>query len=293
MPIPIIVYALGEVAVSACVWGWRGYQAYEVAQTAREALEMANSIAAAKEKIEKELKEIIDSMSEEIATKSSTFALADNGGNVTVLRRPDESIWKEYIARKVPFRPAISAVCRIALATPITVPRRIRKKIPGEAVEATVEIFLKQTTASIIFETIDSLLGWQSPLKAEPTYDSKSKTAHLGTPLTRPKRISDIFPFWPRPRGSVAPDLVIVEYRQKPFEIENAFVAVEIKFPGDWIQELQMQQYTRLMTPEMGLDRQDRGRNKVALLRVPEDCTDLARRTTQARKKPSGKAGRK
>lgn len=86
----------------------------------------------------------------------------------------------------------------------------------------------------------------------------------LGEPSTRPKRISELFPFWPRPRGSLAPDLVIVEYRQQPFHVSNVFAAVEIKFPRDWVNPDQLRSYVNLM---------GRDKRKVALLRVPEDCT--------------------
>lgn len=291
MPVPVIVYAICEMAITAGVWAWRGYQAYETAQTVREAAEMAKSIANSKEEVAKKFKDIIDSMSSEIDAKSSTFALVDNGGNSTVSRKGDESrVWKEYIERKLPFRPAISAVCKLALASPIRVPRRIRSKIPGEAVETTFEMLLKQTTASIMFETIDSMLEWRCPLKAEPNYNRASKAAYLGMPPTRPRRFNQVFPFWPRPRGSLAPDLVIVEYRQKPFEVENVFAAVEIKFPGDWVKENQMTDYVRLMTPKNGLDNKRIGRERVALLRVPEDCLDInadkpGKETDQARKK--------
>jgi hypothetical protein len=223
----------------------------------------------------------------------------DNGGKHRVSRRGDENKeWKEYIERKLPFRPAISTVCRFALATPITVPRRVRKKIPGEVVETTIEITLKQTTASIMFETIDSFLDWRSPLKAEPNYNKSSQAAYLGTPTTRPKRISNVFPFWPRPRGSLAPDLVIVEYRQRPFEVDNVFAAVEIKFPGDWVQDKQMRDYVELMTPRVGLDRDNVGKRRVALMRVPEDCVDIVpeKKNDQPRQetdKPKKKAGRR
>jgi hypothetical protein len=62
----------------------------------------------------------------------------------------------------------------------------------------------------------------------------------------------------------LAPDLVIVEYRQQPFEVENVFAAVEIKFPNDWVKPDQMKDYVHLMNNQT---------QKVALLRVPEDCT--------------------
>lgn len=63
----------------------------------------------------------------------------------------------------MPFRSAISIACNWALSSPIKVPRRIRKKIPGNVVETTIEVALKQTTASLIFESIDDALEWRSP----------------------------------------------------------------------------------------------------------------------------------
>ncbi|WP_206858556.1 hypothetical protein [Lysobacter changpingensis] len=60
---------------------------------------------------------------------------------------------------------------------------------------------------------------------------------------------------------------MIVEYRQQPFEVPNVFAAVEIKFPGDWVRKDQLDDYDDVMG---GKDQK-----KVALLRVPEDCTDV------------------
>ncbi|MBD8273483.1 VRR-NUC domain-containing protein, partial [Pseudomonas fluorescens] len=80
----------------------------------------------------------------------------------------------------------------------------------------------------------------------------------------------------PRPKGLLAPDLVVVEYRQEPFETENVFAAVEIKFPGDWAREEQLNDYVRLMTPQTGVNLHKVGKEKVALLRVPEDCVGFA-----------------
>ncbi|HBO0861726.1 VRR-NUC domain-containing protein [Pseudomonas aeruginosa] len=259
MPAPV-------AAGAAIVWGYRAYrtyQAYETAQTAKEALEMVRDIAKRKEEVKQVLKSTIDSFSREIDEKSSTFAKVDAGGRSTVSRRGKEgTTYKEYIERKVPFRSAISIACNWALSSPIKVPRRIRKKIPGNVVETTIEVALKQTTASLIFESIDDALEWRSPLKAEPNYLGGAPL--LGEPSTRPKRISELFPFWPRPRGSLAPDLVIVEYRQQPFHVSNVFAAVEIKFPRDWVNPDQLRSYVNLM---------GRDKRKVALLRVPEDCT--------------------
>ncbi|MFD4841676.1 VRR-NUC domain-containing protein, partial [Achromobacter sp. NPDC058515] len=98
-----------------------------------------------------------------------------------------------------------------------------------------------------------------------------------------PRRVSEYFPFWPRPRGSLAPDLVIVEYRQQPFEVGNVFAAVEIKFPNDWVTDTQMKDYVRLMNGDAA---------KVALLRVPEDCTGY-RHGTAAKEGKGGQPNRR
>ncbi|CUI74656.1 MULTISPECIES: VRR-NUC domain-containing protein [Achromobacter] len=251
---------------AALIWGYRAYRAYAAYETAQTAIESAETLAQIQQRkkdVEALLKDVIKGMKEEIDIKSSTFVRT--GGNVTVSRGRSENVtYRQYIERKIPFRPIISTVCQWALKSPLKVPRRIRKRIPGEVIETTIDIALKQTTASLVFEAVDDLLTWQSPLKAEPNYDAASRVALLGEPATRPKRISKYFPFWPRPRGSLAPDLVIVEYRQQPFEVNNVFAAIEIKFPNDWVKGKQMGDYARLMNED---------KTKVALLRVPEDCT--------------------
>ncbi|HEY0819463.1 MAG TPA: VRR-NUC domain-containing protein [Rhizobacter sp.] len=251
--------------IVAAIWAWRTWRAYEAAMTAAELAELAADMTRRKEQVLQAMRETIEKMRDEIDVRSSTFAAADTGGNSTISRRTGESgSFRAYIERRLPFRPAISAVCRLALAIPIQVPRRIRNRVPGDMVETTIEVTLKQTTASLMFEGVDEALAWTSPLKAEPCYNAGTRRAYLGTPSTRPHRIGRVFPFWPRPRGSLAPDLVISEYRRQPFEVENVFAAVEIKFPGDWLQPKQLNDYTRLMGAS----------EKVAALRVPEDCTD-------------------
>ncbi|MEN5200297.1 VRR-NUC domain-containing protein [Pseudomonas wadenswilerensis] len=270
MPAPAAIARVIEAAYRA----YKAQQAWEAAKTAAELAEFAQEIAERRSKIKQVLQVTIEKMAQEIDTKSSTFAQVDRGGNSTVSRRGNENItFKEFIERKVPFRPAISQVCTIALQMPIKTPRRIRKKIGGELVSTTIEVALKQLTASLFFEAVDEALDWRSPLKAEPNYNGASSKALLGEPPTRPKRFGKVTPFWPRPRGSLAPDLVVVEYRQEPFEIENVFAAVEIKFPRDWAKAIQMKEYVDLMTPETGVNREKIGKEKVALLRVPEDCT--------------------
>jgi len=274
MPAPL-AGALARI-IDAAYRAYRANQAYENAKTATELAQLAAEINERRKQIKTMLQTTIEAMTREIDVKSSTFSIVDRGGNSTVSRRGNENVnFKEYIERKVPFRPAISQVCTVALRIPIKVPRRIQKKIAGDKVETTIEVALKQFTASLFFESVDEALEWRSPLKAEPNYNSNSQKALLGEPPTRPKRFgSAIQPFWPRPR-SLAPDLVIVEYRQEPFEIENVFAAVEIKFPGDWVKQSQLDDYAELMEPKTGINREKIGREKVALLRVPEDCSGI------------------
>ncbi|WAB96297.1 VRR-NUC domain-containing protein [Pseudomonas putida] len=253
---------------------WKAYTAYESAQTAADAAKLAAEISARRKEFTKLFETTIQQLKKEITTNTQTMELIGTSGKSTVHRRGTEgSTFREFIERKIPFRPAISLICNAALTSPIRVPRRLKKKIPGEVIETTIEVTLKQTTASLVVEVIDEVLEWQSPLKAEPNYDKVTKAPYLGTPVTRPQRLSETFPFWPRPRNSLAPDLVIVEYRQKPFESNNVFAAVEIKFPRDWVKVRQLEEYAHLMTPKSGPNPRKAGKEKVALLRVPEDCT--------------------
>jgi hypothetical protein len=101
-----------------------------------------------------------------------------------------------------------------------------------------------------------------------------------------------VFPFWPRPRGSLAPDLVIVEYRQQSFHVtpkdkDNVFAFVEVKFPNDWVNPRQMQEYNELLgeTPASS--------KRLALLRVPEDCVDFAPKKEGAKAAERENRGRK
>ncbi|MBK5012988.1 VRR-NUC domain-containing protein [Pseudomonas sp. S60] len=264
---------------------WRAYSAYEAAQTAAEAAKLAAELNTRKREFTKIFKTTIEQLKDEIEINTKTMEKIGSAGRSTLHRRGSEgTTYKEYIDRKIPFRPAISLICNAASNSPIKVPRRLRKKIPGDVIETTIEVSLKQTTASLMFEVIDEALEWRSPLKAEPNYDKTTKVPYLGTPQTRPHRISDIFPFWPRPKNSLAPDLVIVEYRQKSFETNNVFAAIEIKFPRDWVKIRQLEEYAYLMTPAAGPNPQKAGKEKVALLRVPEDCTSSAKEVEKGNK---------
>lgn len=164
--------ALPAVAVGVLVWGYRAYrtyEAYETAMLARETAELIQEMSQRREKIKKLLAGTLSSLRDEIDRKIGTLAAVDRGGRSTISRRGAEGkTWKEYIERKIPFRPAISLICQGALEFPIKVPRRIRRKVLGSEVTATIEVAMKQLTASLAFEAIDTTLDWKSPLKAEP-----------------------------------------------------------------------------------------------------------------------------
>lgn len=283
MPAPLLAL-LAEAAALA----YRAYRTYEAAQDAKAALDMVKGFDEAK----KRAREVLEKIDIEINEKTSTFARVDPGGNSTVSRRKgtnEGATYKTYIERKIPFRPALSLVCKTAMEMPIKVPRRILKKMGGQMVEDEIQIHLRQATASIMLEIIDHVLEWQSPIKAEPNYKKEDRTAYLGSPPTRPMRLGpEVFPFWPRPGNSLAPDVTIVEYRQKPFNVkfqngyrDNVFAFVEIKFPKDWVKDRQMKDYEELLT---GAENRESGR--LALLRVPEDCLPRPETPPQEEKKP-------
>lgn len=292
LPAAPLLALLAEAAAIA----YRAYRVYEAAEDAKALLDMAKGIEEAK----KRAKEVLEKIDLEVNEKTSTFARVDAGGNSTISRKGKEGqTYKTYIERKIPFRPALSLVCKTAMEMPIKVPRRILKKMGGQMVEQEIQIALRQTTASVMLEIIDHVLDWKSPVKAEPNYDKMKRTAYLGSPLTRPKRLGpDVFPFWPRPGNSVAPDVTIVEYRQRPFNIldqegfkDNVFAFVEIKFPKDWVKDQQMMDYEFVLS---GARNAESGR--LALLRVPEDCMPRPeaqpgdeKKRTEPKKKEKGK----
>jgi VRR-NUC domain len=240
------------------------YAAYETAEAITESAEMAKHMKELADKVQASIGEALEFLQKEIDVKSSTFAAVDKGGDVTVAQTSRELAQnRKYITVKIPFRPIISQVCTLAMQIPIVAPRTITKKLPNGLLEKVdIMTYLNQTTASLVFEAMDATPEWHSPLKAEPVYDGQR--AYVGEPNINSLRVNDLFPFWPRPGGTGTnmPDLLIVEHRKETFETGNIYALVEIKFPKDWVRKGQMESYVDVTNnPE-----------KVALLRVPEDC---------------------
>jgi len=120
-----------------------------------------------------------------------------------------------------------------------------------ENIDDFILVRMKQLVASFIFEFIDELLEWRSPLKTEACFGPAP--SFVAPPLegaTRLKRRGpQINPFYPLPhrqRGSIAADLAIPDYRRRPLAKDNLFAIVEIKFQNDRIDERQFKQYDEL-----------------------------------------------
>jgi hypothetical protein len=215
---------------------------------------------------------------------------------------------KQAIQEKIPFRQVISKVCGMAQAMPLPQLRKERgRNIPTSKKQVLTELLregwdllsdvelegllvvrLRQLTANIIFEFIDHLLDWTSPLKCEVWFGAEPGFAdpkvEEGTKLVR---AGNTVPFYPPPhgRGSTGADLVIPERRHEPCAKKNIFAIIEIKFPGDRIEDEQFQRYIRLLEAaarekdgdgNFGINRRD-GMNtsmggRLSLFRFPEDA---------------------
>ncbi|MGH1485274.1 MAG: hypothetical protein ACRBCI_03570 [Cellvibrionaceae bacterium] len=223
--------------------------------------------------------------------------------------RPEIS---QAIQEKIPFRRIISKVCGMAYAMPLPQLRKQRgRDIPTSKKEVLTDLLregwdllsdveleglivvrLRQLTANLIFELIDHLLDWTTPLKCEvwfggPRGGFADPMMDPDGPATKLKRASGVSPFYPPPhgRGSIGADLVIPERRHEPCEKKNIFAIVEIKFPNDKIDEQQFQRYNQLLARaalekdadgDFGINRRD-GANtnsggRLSLFRFPEDA---------------------
>jgi len=213
---------------------------------------------------------------------------------------------KEAIQEKIPFRSIITRVCKQAYDVPLPQLRKKRgvelkdalkvkseavKELLGEGWELVADVDfedflvvkLRQLAASILFEFIDSLLEWESPLKSEVWYGSGYADPLFdgGAKLMRVGRVNPFFPS-PHGAGSIGADLIIPERRKEPAEKKNIFAIVEIKFPGDKIKLAQIESYIELLK-KAEIDKDADGNRKdgkgtsyggrLSLFRYPEDAS--------------------
>lgn len=312
MALPVILVAI-EIAGYAIT----AYEIYRVASnTYEEVKNYQDNIKKAKEEIKKIMRNMSNEISDKIDKKRervllTTLTSGDKQSNSTkaATGRPQvkSHVIIGAIKQKIPFRQIISQVCDKAAELPMIQLRQQKGKklkdvVPkskadivakllkmtaeefaGANVDEYIVVKLKQLAVNFMFEFMDELLSWRSPLKAEVCFGYDLKTRRYLTPQliwqTRIKRAgSEINPFWPMPykgKNTISADIIIPEYRGEPLTLTNIFAVVEIKFQGDKIDEKQFKNYNDLkkqcaqvkqvskVTASEGL--------KLSLFRYPED----------------------
>lgn len=280
MPIPAIVWGVLELVAAAITL----YELGELAKDLYEGYEKyGKDIAKAKEEVRK----VVHSIQQEIARKidekeeiAILLALTATDAQGQNTRRAQgrgagQNTINAAIEQKIPFRDAIGKVCEAANRMPVLslrrkkgvsikdlphAKRKVLEELLGKALEEIADVDLdefivvrlRQLAANLLFEFVDECLDWASPLKAEagfgppPRYDDPPVQ---GT--TRLRRLGKINPFYPGPyqykKGSISADLMIQEYRHKRPDKGNIFAIVEVKFPGDRIEEPQFKAYQRML----------------------------------------------
>ena len=180
----------------------------------------------------------------------------------------------QYLYRRpIPYRPIIARVLCFANRNPIPGKRKTSKDASAGAGAVPQ---LRQLAATVLFEILDLMLEWKSPLKADLMY--RKRQPLLTSPDFRPKRVG--FSYKTKEAGTISPDIAIVEDRHKAPTLDNLFAIVEVKFPGDRFDEGQEGAYEREFE---GVD--------LALIRVPEDC-DCDKLGASGKKKPKIKGGK-
>jgi hypothetical protein len=200
MAIPVIVWGIIELAAAAMT----AYEIYDVGKTFYDGVEeFKGSLDEAK----KSIRETIKKMEKEIVEKIKElgdlgFLYALENGDLkqqsaatrNVQKRKgdaDSDIIVAAIKQKIPFRKIIGEVCEKADKTPIFSLRKKKNVKISDLAHAKKEamtqllalgaeeletirdiddfivVRLKQLVASLVFEFIDDMLEWKSPLKAE------------------------------------------------------------------------------------------------------------------------------
>jgi len=317
LPVVIGIIELAGYAITA-------YELYRTAANAYDDVKnYQDNIKKAKEEIKKIMKNLdkeitdkIDRQSEKVLLTTLTTGDKQTNATKSASGRPQvkSNVITAAIKQKIPFRPIISQICEKADHLPMIQLRKQKGKklkdvipkskvdivakllkmtaqeLAGASVDEYIIIRLKQLAVNFMFEFMDELLKWRSPLKSEVCfgYDIKARK-YLAPQLagqTRIKRVgSELNPFWPMPykgRGVIGADIIIPEYRGEPLTLSNIFALVEIKFQNDRIDEKQFNNYNDLK--KQCADVKHAGKItgsegfKLSLFRYPEDAS-----TTEAK----------
>jgi len=233
-------------------------------------------------------------------------------------KQENSELIRAAIKQPIPFRSVIGALCAVTNLMPIIQlrdrkgirPKDVlsKRKLAMKAMEKMVDVsgladevdvegcitvMLKQVVLNFMFEFLDEMLDWKSPLKAEVSFGGPPPHGNfddppkaVGGPETRLKRVGMLTPFFPAPHmgtGSLSADIVIPDYRKEPTGKQNIFALIEVKFLGDKIKDKQFKKYDLLSkaTAEVKTDKtrlfRTNGSNpvvkgfRVGLFRHPED----------------------
>jgi len=287
MPVFIPIF-FGVVKVAALA-----LTAYEVYSTGKDVLGGVDQFGHDLDKAKKELEEYIKDIKEEIGNNisaqkevSALKALASKDPQRPATKKASgkgsgKTDVDAAIEQKIPFRKVISKICDTADMMPVLNVRKNKDaekispkkliKLKKEALEYMIEkgveqlpsqyqnvlsrTQLKQFAADLLFEYIDKLLEWKSPLKCEvcfsPPPEFKDPKMDSGTKLKRSR--SRLYPFFPaqyrgkKGKSSITADLVIPDYRKEPVAKDNLFAIIEIKFPSDPVDPDQIRRYKELL----------------------------------------------
>lgn len=205
------------------------------------------------------VKGVVDEAGQEMKKEANRKAtelrlIATGSANSTAPRQPD---FKDYYQRKIPFRPVICKLICFADKNPVLGKRRLPAPSPGPDEEIKYRVLeLRQLAADIAFDLLDHAIDNHSFIKSEVAF-KRDGTAYMNGMM--PKRIGQTY--WRKPRGSVSPDIAIVENRFEPPSKANLFAVVDFKFRNDWVVRDQIQRYDETFT-----------KPKVSIVRMPEDC---------------------
>lgn len=320
MALPAIVWGIIEITAAAVT----AYEMYDLGKTLYEGIEdYSRNLDQAKEELRRKIQAIKDEIGQNIDEKMERGFLAALTEQDRTLQSENTKLAKDRtgtggpeiiaaIKQPIPFRRVIGMVCEKADKTPAISLRKkkgvtikdlpkAKQKILLELLALTAEeladignidqfivVRLKQLVANFIFEFMDEMLSWKSPLKTEvcfgpapkfddPKLETSTKLLRVGT------RINPFYPAPYRQRGSCSADLAIPDYRKQSLKKDNLFALIEIKFQGDRIEDKQFKNYRRLAlttanikTRVATLARTNSQKSvttgcRVALFRYPED----------------------
>ncbi|UXY15922.1 hypothetical protein N8I74_02575 [Chitiniphilus purpureus] len=320
MAIPAIVWGIIEVTAAAIT----AYEMYDLGKTLYEDIDKySRNLEQAKEELRKKIQSIKEEIGQNIDENMERGFLAamteqDRGLQSETTKQakgrtgtgsPDIIT---AIKQPIPFRKVIGMVCEKADKTPALGLRRKKgvtiKDLPKAKQKILLELLalsaeelagindidnfivvrLKQLVANFIFEFMDEMLSWKSPLKAEVCFGPRPKfdDPKLAGATRLQRAGTALNPFYPAPyrqRGSFSADLAIPDYRKDPLKKDNLFAVIEIKFPGDRIENKQFENYkelaiatAKLKTSAASLPRTNGKKGvttgcRLALFRYPED----------------------